>query len=126
MKHICTILLAAALIIGSGRTAQAQSIPEGTYVYNGMASNMQPYTITAVITAGGLSFTENVQADVLCTSTMHLESVLDGGTTFIYKANALGAGDCTLGQDFVFTLTPVVTTISFRKSEGSTVNLVLQ
>ncbi len=126
MKRICTLLLAVALILGTGSTAQAQSIPEGTYVYTGQASNMQPYTITAVVTATGLQFTENVQADVLCTSTMHLESVDPTGTIFIYKANEAGAADCTIGQDFVFTLTPVVTTLTFRKSEGPSFTLNLQ
>jgi len=126
MKHLCTLLIAVALILATQADVSAQSIAPGTYQYTGLASNGQPYTITATVSASGLNFQESVQADILCSSAMTVESVDPTGTIFVYKTTTPGAADCTLGQAFVFTLTPVTTTLEFRKSEGPTFLLNLQ
>ena len=126
MKYVCTFLIALALLLSTQAHVSAQSITPGTYWYTGLASNGQPYTITAMVTASGLTFQEAVQADVLCTSTMAVQSIDPSGTIFVYKTTTPGEGDCTLGQDFVFTLTPAGVALEFRKSEGPTFLLNLQ
>ncbi len=124
MKQLCTILLAAALYFGTTPTASAQSLAPGTYGYTGLASNGQAYTITAVITETGISFQEAVVADVLCSATLTLESIDPTNQIFTYKTAT--PGDCTLGMPYIFTMTPVTTTLEFRKSEGVTYTLNLQ
>lgn len=126
MKYLCTILLTAALLVGSGSSAQAQSITPGTYQYAGLASNGQAYTITAVVSATGLNFQEAVLTDVLCTATMQVESIDPTGTIFTYTTTTPGESDCTIGQSFIFTVTPVTTVLEFRKGSGPSFLLNLQ
>lgn len=126
MKLLCTILLAAALFIGTMQSATAQSIEPGTYMYSGLASNGQTYTITAVVSETGISFQDAVLTDVLCAATLQVESIDPTGQIFTYKTTTPGAGDCTLGMPFIFSLTPAATTITFQKAEGVTYTLNLQ
>lgn len=126
MKLLCTILLSAALFLGTLQSASAQSIEPGTYVYSGLASNAQTYTITAVVSETGISFQEAMLTDVLCTATLQVESIDPTGQIFTYKTTTPGTGDCTLGMPFVFSLTPAAAVITFRKADGFTYTLNLQ
>jgi hypothetical protein len=123
MKHLCTLLIAVALLCGTG---YAQSIPTGTYVYSGQASNGHPLVFTAVVTPAGLNYTETIDGGVLCSATMQVETIDPSGTVFTYKTTTPGASDCTLGQDFIFMLTVTPSVIEFKKGEGPVFNLNLQ
>jgi len=126
MKALCTILLSITLMAGYRSDVHAQSIATGTYLYSGLASNGQPYTISAVVTASGLNFQEAVQTDILCVSAMQVESIDPTGMIFVYKTTTPGESDCTLGQGFIFTITPDPQVLEFRKGEGPTFLLNLQ
>lgn len=123
MKHLCTLLIAIALLCG---TANAQSIPDGTYVYTGLASNGHPLTFTATVSPTGLTFSEAIDGGVLCSANMVAESIDPSGTIFTYGTTTPGAADCTLGQDFIFMLTPTPSILEFRKGEGPVFTLNLQ
>ena len=123
MKQLCTLLIAVALLCGTG---YAQSIPTGTYVYSGQASNGHPLAFTAVVTPSGINYSETIDGGELCGAAMQIESIDPSGTMFTYITTTPGAADCTLGQDFIFMLTPTPSVIEFRKGDGPVFTMNLQ